>query len=94
MKFQLHWIDNGQWRVSEVQSAETFEMYGFTFAIHRPVMGNPKTWCVTEVRTGASLLINMTGTKAQARDEACRTLGTFPKEQWEGTLTKLMRKSH
>jgi len=94
MKFQLHWPHNGQWQVSEVQSAETFEMYGFTWAIHRPIVGNPKTWCVTEVRTGASLLINIAGTKAQARNEACQTLESNPKEWWEAALNKLMRKSH
>lgn len=94
MKFQLRWLHDGQWQVSEARAAETFEFHGLTFAIHRPLAGNLKTWCVSEVSTGASLCINLPGTKADAKSEACRSLAQSSPESWHRTINQLLKSRH
>jgi hypothetical protein len=94
MKFRLHWLNDGQWHVSDAKAAETFEMYDLTWAIHRPLAGNLKRWCVTEVTTGASLCINLLGTKAEVRSEACRILALSPPENWHRTIAQILKSRH
>lgn len=94
MKFQLHWLDAGQWRLTEVRAAETFEACGLVFAIHRPLAGNPRTWCVSEVTTGASLCVNLTGTKAQARNTALDSLAQSTPDSWQRTIARIKKGQH
>ena len=94
MKFQLHWLEQGQWCVREVRVAQTFEFHGLMFAIHRPPDEASRTWCVSELSSGATLTVNQPGTKADAQSAACKLLAQNPPERWQQTVKKILDARH
>jgi hypothetical protein len=78
------------WGEIEIEYSRSFEVFGFTFAIHCPYSGEKIKGCyvVSEVSTGFKVLPTLFGTMKEAEKEGRK----FLEEKGEAAVKKAVKK--